>query len=328
VEAAPVNAIERILSRRSLVRGHARAAAVWSLLAVLMLVALLFVLNLLLGIVVDRGRLELILAPKDIPRFEQLTRLNLPNVAAEPKEGDDNPPKSEELMRFVYDESGILPAVWQTRDVWWGGAVSFLFRKIGWLQSNVLGLAWLLAAGSLILLFRNFCLRQVRVCAHRIAIDAVSATRRNLHRQVLRLGPEDVDGTGHEIATSLFTVEVDLIRRRLYELVSTYVRFPLELVALAGVLLSLNWVLAFQWIAPCVLVLLWAEKVLEAAVHKQRLAEDRIRDEEQILLSSFQHARLTRGLGIEQSELDQFQKHLDWQVFARPTWSNTHSSKS
>jgi ABC-type multidrug transport system fused ATPase/permease subunit len=311
VDAAPVNTIERILSRRSLIRGHSRIAAVWSFVATLLLLMLLFDLNLLLGIVVDRGRLDVVLPPAEFQPFEDLTRLTLPKAPRRNDAGAEDPQKQGESVRFLYEEYGILPAVWQTRNLWWGKVVAYLFRKIGWLRSNVLGLVWLLATGSLLLLCRNFCLRQVRLNAHRIAIDAVSATRRNLHRQVLRLGPEDIDGAGHEIATGLFTVEVDVLRRNLYELVSRYFRFPLELLGLSIVLLCLNWVLALQWIAPSVLAILWADSVLQAAIRKQRLAEDRIRDEEQILLSSFQNARLTRGMGIEQSEHEQFQKHLD-----------------
>lgn len=291
-------------------RGHARLAAVWSVLAMLLLLLLLFDLNLLLGLLIDQGKIDITLKPSEFQRFEELTGLKLPNAPKPPQDpGEATVP--EEAIRFYYKEYGILPMVWQTRDNWWGWSVAYLFRRVAWLQLNVFGLIWLLLVGWLLLVFRNLCLRQIRLCAHQIAIDAVLATRRNLHRQVLRLGPEDVDGTGHEIATRLFTVEVDIIRRGLYESVSRYMRYPLELVGLSIVLLSINWQMALQWIAPSVLALVLADRVVRTAQRKQRQAEDQCRDEEQVLLSSFKNARVTCGLGIEQSGHVQFQQHLE-----------------
>ena len=311
MDAAPVRTIERILSRRSLVRGHARIAAAWSVVATLLLFCLLFDLYLMLGLLIDRGRIDFTLSPSEFHRFEELTKLKLPNTSNVQDKATANPEASEEAIRFYYEDYGILPAVWQTRDAWWGGAVAFLFRNVAWLQLNVFGFIWLLLVGWILLVLRSLCLRRIRLCGHRIAIDAVSATRRNLHRQVMRLGPEDLDGTGHEIAIRLFTGEVDVIRRGLYELVSRSIRYPLELVGLSVILLSIHWRLALQWIAPSMLALLLADRVVREMVRKQRLAEDHCREQEIVLLSSFKNARLTRGLGIEQSEHQQFQKHLD-----------------
>lgn len=304
VDVAPLNSIERILSRKSLFIGRARLAAVWSVLATVLLVVLLFDLILLVGLVIDRGRLDLSVTKRNAERFQRLTGIDAPRVS----ETDDS---DAENYHIFEDEKGILPAVWQTRDLWWGPAVGGLYRNVGWLQSNMLGLIWLLAVGALTIMLRNFCLRQSRMCAHRVAIDAVSATRRNLHRQVLRLGPEDLDGTGHEVATHLFKNEVETVRIGLYEWITRSFRFPLELAALSLVLLSLNWRLALQWIAPFALAIFLLNGVLRTALRRRDLAADKCRDEEQLLLSSLKNSRLARGLGVEQSEHDLFQKQLD-----------------
>ena len=313
MDVAPANSLERIFSRRSLVRGHARTATFWSVAATLSLFLLLLDLSLVVGLVVDRGRLELNLSRDEVARFERITGLK---VAGSPVDAKMIAPRIAEQdfpekVHVYYDEHGILPAVWRTRHFLWGSTVAFLYRRVSWLQMNVLALIWLLSIGVLLLVFRSVCLVRLRVCSHRVAIEGVSTARRNLHRQVLRLGPEDLDGSGQLLATRLFTEELEVVRRGAFEFVSRSVRYPLELTGLLLVLLSLDWRLALQWIAPLALGLLFLDGIRQKAIKNRRLAEDRSRGELKVLLASFQNARLIRGLGIEQAEHDQFQKHLE-----------------
>lgn len=320
MDAAPINTVERILSRRSLLRGRARIAGCWSILTAIILILLLGNLNLLLGLLIDRGHVDLSLLPPDVERFERLSGLSViratapvnaeaalpvpPNAVA----AEDAAP---EPVHVYYDEHGILPAVWHNRNFWWGPGIAYLYRQIPWLQTNILALVSLLLSGAVLYLLRDWSMRQMRMSCQRGSIEAVTATRRNLFRQVLRIGPQDLDGSEQSIATHLFTTEVETIRRGLHEVICSTIRFSPELFGLAIVLFSLDWRLALQWIAPTVLVLLLVGGVRVKAKHKENLAEDRIRDEEQTLLSRLQNSRLTRGLGIEQNELEQFQKHLD-----------------
>ena len=85
----------------------------------------------------------------------------------------------------------------------------------------------------------------------------------------------------------------------------------MELFALSVVLLSLDWRLTLQWIVPLTLGVMLLDGVRRSALQKRLLIADRSRDEEQLLLASLKNARLTRGLGIEQSEHEWFQKHLE-----------------
>lgn len=308
MDAAPASSLERILSRRSLIRGHARIAALWSIAAAILLLLLLLDLNLVLGLMIERGRVDLVLSPTEAAQFQQLTGLKVINP---PAEGAKPAPESTEPIHVEFVERGILPAVWHTRGLWWGSAVSTLFRRVDWLQSNFLALSWLLLIGIVLFVMRDFCLKQLRSGAQWVATEGVTATRRNLHRQVLRLGPEDVDGSGQEMAIRLFTTEVDTIRNGLYESVYRMLRYPLELACIALILLTLDWKLALQWIAPLLLCLMVLDVVRRSALQKQRLAEDQGRAEEHTLLSNLKNARLIRGLGIEQGQHEQFQKHLE-----------------
>ena len=311
MDVAATKTIDHVISRRGLFRGHLRAAAAWSVAAAILLLLLLMILALLLGLCVERGRVDLLLSPNELIRFETITGLKIsgtPHPQQAAATDLDSPPAA---IPVFFDEHGILPEVWHSRNVWWGPVISFLFRNVAWTQSNILALIWLLCFGVLMLIARNFCLRQIRTQCHRGSIDAVSSTRRNIHRQVLRLGPEDIDGTGQETAIGLFVGEVETIRRALYESYSRMVRFPLELTMLAIVLLSLDWRMALQWIVPASLVMLLVDTVRHSALNRQHLTEDKCRNELQVLLSSLRNARMTRGLGFEKSEHEQFQKQLD-----------------
>ncbi|WP_010582555.1 ABC transporter transmembrane domain-containing protein [Schlesneria paludicola] len=301
-------------------RGRARIAGCWSILAAIALVLLLGNLNLLMGLLIDRGHIDLSLLPPDIERFERLSGLSVIRATA-PADGqvkltvpanavpaEEAPP---EPIHVYYDEHGILPTVWHNRDFWWGPGIAYLYRQVPWLQSNILALVCLLSSAAGLYLLRDGSLRQMRLSCQRGSIEAVTATRRNLFRQVLRIGPQDLDGSEQSTATYLFTTEVETIRRGLHDVICSTIRYAPELFGLATVLFSLDWRLALQWIAPTTLVLLLVDGVRRKAQQKENLAEDRIRDEEQTLLSRLQNSRLTRGLGIEQTELEQFQKHLD-----------------
>jgi ATP-binding cassette subfamily B protein len=310
VDAAPANSLERIISRRSLLRGHAIVQTFCSIAAVLLLVLLLLDLNLLAGLLANRGHVDLSLSPDEASQFAELTGLKFSTSTDDEPAGDGTGDASIQVHVY-FDEHGILPAVWRSRNDWWGGSVAFLFRRFSWLQTNLMAAICLLSMGVCLFVARTICLRQLRLNTHRLAIEGVTSVRRQLHRQVLRIGPEDLDETGYESAIQLFVADAAIIQRGLFEFVSTIVRYPLELLGLLTVMLSLDWRLTLQWIAPLSLGLLILNSIRKTTSQKELLTEDRSHDEKHLLLAILKNARLTRGLGIEQSEHERFQKHLE-----------------
>ena len=300
-------------------------AAILSIVAMLLLVLLLLDSVLLLGLLVDRGRVHLNLSAVEAPQFSNLTGLKLAEKA--PAQADDlKDADSSDGVEVAFDEHGILPAVWRFRNHWFGGFVASLYQHISWLQTNLLAMIWLLVVGLILFVARSACLRQMRLYSHQIAIEGITAARRQVHRQVLRIGPEDLDGTGQEEATRLFVTEIESIRLGLQRSLSTIFRYPLELLGLLVVMMGLDWRLTLQWILPLSLGLLILHHIRQGTLLKQRLADDRCRDEQQALLLSFKNARLTRGLGIEQSEQDLFAKHLDFYHSRLKTASVSHEA--
>ena len=209
-----------------MLRGHAPIATIWSFVAMVSLMLLLFDFSLLVGRLVDRGHVDLTLSSKDVVPFEELTGLKVTGVTdtTDMKPDETSIADVSDSIHVFYDEHGILPAVWQTRDSWWGGAVAILYRKVSWLQTNILALIWILLVGVLLVVLRSICLARIRYHSHRASLDGITAVRRQLHRQIIRISPEDLDGTGPELASQLFVNDVETLRNGLFHSFETMSR--------------------------------------------------------------------------------------------------------
>ncbi|MEK6258470.1 MAG: ABC transporter ATP-binding protein [Planctomycetota bacterium] len=319
------SSLDKIFSQRDLFRGRARLAWVWSILAVLLLLPFVMVCGLFSGLMIERGRLSVELSRDDVPRFTQLTGLPAGIGATKPvpvnlqtdertSEGKlpevEQAAPSENFVHVNFDEYGILPAVWHSRHQWWGRGLAWLFRRFEWLQSNVLATISLLVTGVLLATARAWCLARHRRECLRAALEAVSAPRRNLHRQVLRLGPEDLDGTGVRLAERLFTTETEDVRRGLAVWIERDTRYPLELACLVAVVLSIQPLLAAQTLLLGGATWYILDTNRRQSEQRRRLAADRAAGELRAMVDDFRAARLVRGLGIEQSQHDQFASQL------------------
>ena len=300
-----------------------------------LLLLLLVIGGLLVGLVADRGKLTTYLANEEVQRFRELT--GLPVRTAAFQKGDvpvDGPPadaapvkpgesaehvdpaarpaqnKPDSSVHVSHDEYGILPAVWRSRTAWWGNGLGWLFRNVDLLQSNILAAMTLLFAGALLFTARAACLSQTRGRALHAALEAVAPTRRNVHRQALRLGPEDLDGKGLAAASEIFTVEIETVRRSLATMIESDIRYPLELICLAVVALSVLPLVAAQFLLFLGVAWYYIEARSRRAEAEYHLATDRTHEELRCETDGFQSARLVRGLGIEQVEHEQFANHL------------------
>lgn len=288
-------------------------------MATLLLLPLVVTIGLFVGLLVERGRLAVELSPDEAPRFNAVTgwhisvEANSPVKANAAESGSAKPPADREssppkdaLGRSVFPESGILPAVWHSRVHWWGGALAWCFRRFEWLGSNVLATISLLALGTVLATSRAACLARHRRECSRTALEAVSASRRNLHRQVLRLGPEDLDGSGESHAAQLFSVESEEVRRGLATWIERETRSPLELACLALVVVSIQPLLAAQTLLLLGVTWYLLDTDHRASEGQRLLAADRAAGVMRTLVNGFRTARLVRGLGLEQSEHDRF----------------------
>jgi ATP-binding cassette, subfamily B, bacterial len=326
------SALDHIFPPRDVFRQRCWKLWFWSICSVGLLVSLLLVVALFVGMLANGGRLSTDVPRDQLERFRSLTGLIVGvdggaaarKPPAENAKGPDEPGTNDgaqeeaaggaaagedapsKMVHVAVEEAGILPAVWRSRDAWFGPGLAWLFRNVEWLQSNVLATIFLLVSGAVLFVARLWCLSNFRSSCHHVALEAVAPTRRNLHRQAIRLGAEDLDGSRLATAEKLFVTEVEAVRRNLGTWLGREIRFPLELAALAIVVLSVQPILAVQ----CLLLLSVAWFVLESERRRSegihRLASDRVEAELRRQAEGFRSARLVRGFGVDQVEHDQF----------------------
>lgn len=322
--AKPVpSALDHIFSARDVFK-RGLIVWLWSALAAVLLLLLILDAGLFIGMLADRGRLQIDLPPDQVARFRRLTDLGQdpkPDTVDEAAKGDAapdsnapvNPPAPAapgQAVHFSFQEQGILPAVWRNRDAWWGEGLAWLYRNVQILQSNILGSMTLLALGAVLWTARAACLSRLRAHAHRIALESVAPTRRNVHRQALRLGPEDLDGTGLVTASEIFTTDVETVRRGVARWLEIDARFILELACLGILALSLQPMVSAQFLLFLGVAWYYLEAQDRRAEAECQLAADRAEAELKRQATGFQAARLVRGLGIEQVDHDHFAAQL------------------
>ena len=315
------NVLDHIFTPHDLFRRRCLREWLWSILSVFLLLLLIVTVGLFVGMVCDRGQLTVDIPVTEIAQFTELTGLPV-GTEAEPRDAKPavpaesnpavppEPEKPAESVHVHFSESGILPAVWRTRNTWWGPGLAWLFRHVDWLHSNIPAAITLLIDGAVLFVARAVCLSQLRGAAEHTALEAVAPTRRNVHRQALRLGPEDLDGSGLATAKDVFVHDIETVRQSLAKWIEIDVRFPLELICLATVVVSIQPQVSAQFLIFLGIAWYYLESQHRRAEAERQLAADRAMAELRGQAEGFQAARLVRGLGIEQLDHDQFATHL------------------
>lgn len=316
--AATQDAFERTYSRREWSTGFGRTAWVWSIISAILLALLLLQFALLVALLIDQGRLDLRLSRSQAEEFVRYTGIELavpadaPDAAPEnanagvpPAEADNDP---EVVQHF--ENAGLLPSVWRARHTWWGPGLASIFRRTPWLHSNLAALATVLAALGVTWLLRLWTLARTRLACRTAALEVSSRMHRQLHRQALRLGTEDLDGRGSDHAIQLFTTDVERLRRGVFDWGYGSTLAGCELALLVITALSVEVLLTAQWVLLTIVCGMLLTRGRVRAEQARLLATDRAERELRDLGNSLKCARLVRGQGMDQIELEQFQSRL------------------
>jgi ATP-binding cassette subfamily B protein len=330
----PIGAIQRTFANRDLFSGPARRAVIWSIFAAVWLAAVLVTIGLIVGLLTERGQLRVRLTPDELKEFNRFTGMALIDIdplpagappAQEPaaptgedaaaqapaENAADALPASEQGTDHQVDGEGILGSVWRSHGTWYGPAFAWLYRRTDWLKHNDFALVTLLLAGALGWLLRYWCLNQIvhqsRVAALRVAV----MFRNNLHRQALRLSPEDIDEHSAQVANQLFTTQVDAVRHGLEIWIHDLARYPLEIACAVVIACHVDPLLTVQWGVPLILCWFLIERSQAKLAAARRLRDDRLRNEYHALSDQLSNARLVRGFGMEQAEHEEFAKRLE-----------------
>ncbi len=192
----------------------------------------------------------------------------------------------------------------------WGPIIAGTFNKLSFIDSDSGALILLVLCGALLGLVTNRCLSRARHLSLRDALDRVTRLRLQLHKQVLRLGPSDLEGTEHSAGLKLFVEDANALRDALYRRADCLTRDVLLLTGLILLPLTNTPVLTLQCAIPLLACGYLVREMLKRMRASERLATAQADHELDLLAESLQKTRLIRGYGMDEFEGRQFERYL------------------
>ncbi|WP_299468043.1 ABC transporter ATP-binding protein [uncultured Gimesia sp.] len=337
------NAFHRAFPAREFFGGSARSILFWSLLNGLLLALLLVDLFLILDLLNHRGRITVrgeqnVLYIQELREVEPLviltdqTKSEKTPEKSEPEKsepGKSKPeatakssepqvvnakaeqPASAVLNTLTLSDSGILPSVWWAHSKYQLDGLKQLYQRFPLLQENQSALFTLVLV-ALILASVRVLIRWISRQRSLKISHQVSMTLRNMiHRQALRLGPGDLSGKETDQTFTLFIKDVGTVQSGVFQWVYRLSRHPVTLLILVLFTISVDWRLTLQCMIPLAAAwyfLLQYRKTYESQHAKTLVA---IETELSLLAENLRSTRLVRGYGMETTEHELFQKHLE-----------------
>lgn len=291
---------QRVVPTADLFRGRSLWSLISSVVATLAWALLWCNFYLFVDVLVTGG--ELRLAAHERGELELLINERL-DLAAEP-----NAPAT---IGLHLTDRGLLPTMWNDRNRPWGEALRRLIVRWQFLQENTGAIVALVVTSWVLSLIRMLLLSRARQLALRVGVDVATRLRLAIHRQALRLGPSDVEGTSQSNVLRLFNDDVEHFRESLVQWIDRWGRVPLQLAWLLAMILALHWNMALLCVIPLGLVWYLAANERERTNEVRRLAEVESIRELKLLAEGLAKTRLVRGYGMESFEQTKFQIHLE-----------------
>ncbi len=291
---AEVSVFQKMLSRRIWFQKAGWRLICWSLVSAVTLACIIGLLVPTLELLLGQGELEY--GSSD---HETLLRAICTDFRASVSAG------------APLEDTGLRAVLWKHRGSPVVDALSPHLSRFIPLRTNRSSLATLglLAAGLMI--FRWFCQTRITRAAAGISQTTAGSLRSLLYRQILRLGPSDLDRHEHAEAQKLFIESVEQIGHSLTRWLTLIPHHLLSLGMVVILLLGLDWSITIQALVPLAAgfwLLRWER---EATLSKQTLAKSRAAGDLRILSEGLRKSRLVRGYNMESFEQGRFQKHLD-----------------
>lgn len=294
-------AFQRLFPSSEFRHGPILRASVWSAIGSLLMCLLLLDGYLLLDLLVHGGRLH-------IPAQQQ-SDLELLVFG-------ENPPQPTVSAaaggagEVVYENRGLLPEVWLQRDRSWGRLLIRLYRGIPALQTDAQALGVLVALAGLLAILRHLIESRARALRMYVALDVATRLRQAIHRQTLRLGPSDLQGTQGAQALELFTNEVDFLRDGIFLWADRLGRDVLQLALFVVLAIIIHPIVALACLMPLAACWYLSQQKRQEAEDARGVADALSSKQLRLLAESLAKTRLVRGYGMETFEQEQFQKYL------------------
>jgi ATP-binding cassette subfamily B protein len=217
----------------------------------------------------------------------------------------------------IVEDSGLFPLVARNIDsdnpVHRFGArvVLRVMTTLPNLQSNDGSLMLLVSLALAFVLLLSFISRVRRTALAKASCEVAASLRRQIHRQMYRLGQSSLPTEGTGPVVNLFTREVNDVRDGIYTQLDVGSRMPILAVGMACFLLLVSWTWTLFLAALGALVWLTARALKNSS---DMLATSAVRDAA-VQLSALQEdlslLRIVRVHGMETVDKTRFDEHLD-----------------
>lgn len=323
------NAFRRAFPVRESFRGSARSVLVWTILNSLLLVFLIVTLFLILDLLNHRGRITVwgkqnVLAIQtlrnNVPLVDPSSPANSVKTSAhndkeEPaklsRQAANNQQPAPASQTLVLTDTGILPSLWWLHSSYSFNIFDRPYQRFPVLQENQSALFSLIFIALILASLRVMIRWRVRQRSLKIS-QHVSMTLRNMiHRQALRLGPGDLSGKETDQTFSLFTKDVGVVQTGVFQWIYRLSQYSSTLLVLVLFTILVDWRLTLQCMIPLGAAWYFLQQYRKDFELQRARTMVSIESELSLLAENVRSTRLVRGYGMETSEHEHFQKHLE-----------------
>lgn len=289
---------DRVFSNRQMLQGRALWATIGSWVAAILAAGILLVTFwiLELALVVGEGR------PISIPAADYERCFGpLPDSEVAPPAQIQVPP-------------GFAQVAWRNRRQPWGTCLALAERHFICQHQHIsppLAGLLLIFVGGLLWLCRRVCLTWVARQRTRLELDVVGQLRSHVHRQILRLGPADLQRSDSAAVLDLFTKDIGQLRKALSKWLEACEEVPAQVVMFSVLALSIHSTMTFYCGVPLILYWVIQEHYRNEVRNAKELAIAHSQDELRLLSESLTRSRLVSGYGMEHAAQEHFKKYLE-----------------
>lgn len=281
-------------------RGRVVTAVVLGVVHSLLLLLLLVMIGLLTALFASRGE----------ARFPEERSARLPSWTASRATGHD-------AGMVLYDDTGLFPIAasnLESRNPMHRFGASVMLRvssAVPTLRNNIGALASILALGLIVLLALSLLSQYRRTLIAELVTDAATSLRRQIHRQMYRLGQSSLATEGTGPAVNLMTREVNDIRDGMLADLDDRYRLPVLAAGLLLLPLALSPILTI--FLGALGLLTWT---IARVIHRdaRTIADASMRDaavQLSLLHEDFSLLRTVRVYGMESIDKERFDEHLE-----------------
>ncbi|MCA8989344.1 MAG: ABC transporter ATP-binding protein [Planctomycetaceae bacterium] len=212
---------------------------------------------------------------------------------------------------WILQDRGLLHSLWLSKDRIWVKPIQLLYIQVPALRSNNTTLVILLITGGLLGLLRGIVMARCRLLASQIGMNSANQMRKQLHRQVMRIGPSDLMDRETALAYDLFREETSIVRDGIAAHAYRLAVHPISILIVIFLGLSISSRLFIQMAIPLLGCWILVNREQARFDRSKRLVELDAERRSKVLAESLTKTRLIRGYGMEEFDNALFTRLLN-----------------